>query len=79
MTITDAIEAGALQDFGDTGARSVRAAAAGMDIILCSARDVGQGQDAVDALRDAIAGGELDRGPSDRSLQRILALRGQCD
>jgi beta-N-acetylhexosaminidase len=78
VTITDAIEAGALQDFGDTGKRSVRAAAAGMDIILCSARDVSQGQDAVDALRTALADRDLDRGESDRALHRILALRRLC-
>lgn len=77
VTITDAIEAGALQNFGDTGERAVRAAAAGMDIILCSARDVSQGQDAVDALQAAIAGGQLDRGEAIHALQRVLALRGQ--
>ena len=43
VTITDAIEAGALQNFGDTGQRAVGAAAAGMDIVLCSARDLSQG------------------------------------
>jgi beta-N-acetylhexosaminidase len=78
VTITDAIEAGALQNFGDTGERSVRAAAAGMDVILCSARDVTQGQDAVDALRQAITDGALDKGASDRALQRVLSLRGRC-
>jgi beta-N-acetylhexosaminidase len=77
VTITDAIEAGALQDFGDTGERSVRAAAAGMDIILCSARDVSQGQDAVDALRQAITVGTLGKGVSDHALRRVLALRGR--
>ena len=45
VTITDALEAGALEAFGDTGQRAVRAAAAGMDIVLCSARDVAQGQE----------------------------------
>jgi beta-N-acetylhexosaminidase len=77
VTITDAIEAGALQSFGDTGQRTVQAAAAGMDIILCSARDVNQGQDAVDALQAAIAGGQLDRGDAIHALERVLALRGQ--
>lgn len=77
MTITDAIEAGALQDFGDTGQLAVAAAAAGMDIVLCSARDVSQGADAVDALRAAVADGRLDRGEAIHALQRVLALRGQ--
>jgi beta-N-acetylhexosaminidase len=78
VTITDAIEAGALQDFGDTGARSVASAAAGMDIILCSARDISQGQDAVDALQAAVADRQLDRGDAIQALQRVLALRGKA-
>jgi beta-N-acetylhexosaminidase len=77
VTITDAIEAGALQNFGGTGERAVAAAAAGMDIVLCSARDVSQGQDAVDALQAAVADGQLDRGEGIHALQRVLALRGQ--
>jgi beta-N-acetylhexosaminidase len=76
VTITDAIEAGALQSFGSTGERAVAAAAAGMDIVLCSARSVSQGQDAVDALQAAVANGQLDRGAAIHALQRVLALRG---
>ena len=75
VTITDAIEAGALQNFGDTGERAVAAAAADMDIVLCSARDLSQGQDAVDALQAAVADGQLDRGQAIHALQRVLALR----
>ncbi|MGH3413214.1 MAG: glycoside hydrolase family 3 N-terminal domain-containing protein [Marmoricola sp.] len=75
VTITDAIEAGALQDFGGTGERAVRAAAAGMDIVLCSARDVSQGQDAVDALHTAVADRQLNRGEAHQALGRVLALR----
>jgi beta-N-acetylhexosaminidase len=78
VTITDAIEAGALQNFGDTGERAVAAAAAGMDIVLCSARDLAQGQDAVDALQAAVANRQLDRGEGILALQRVLALRGRC-
>ncbi len=77
VTITDAIGAGALTAFGDTGERAVRSALAGMDIILCSARDVNQGQAAVDALTTAITFGPLGRGDSDHALQRVLALRGR--
>ncbi|BCJ36404.1 hypothetical protein Athai_39070 [Actinocatenispora thailandica] len=75
VTITDAIEAGALDEFGGTGERAVRAAAAGMDIVLCSARDVSQGQDAVDALHAAIADRRLDRGHADQALRRVIGLR----
>ena len=77
VTITDAIEAGALQNFGDTGERAVAAAAGGMDIVLCSARDISQGQDAVDALQAAVADGQLGRGDAIHALQRVLALRSQ--
>jgi len=77
VTITDAIEAGALAAFGDTGERAVRAAAAGMDIVLCSARDVTQGQDAVDALEAAVADGRLDPGDAKDALQRVLSMRGR--
>jgi beta-N-acetylhexosaminidase len=75
VTITDAIEAGALNAFGGTGDRAVASAAAGQDIILCSARSVSQGQDAVDAMQAAVADGRLDRGAEIHALQRVLALR----
>ena len=77
VTITDAIEAGALTAFGSTGRRAVLAAQAGMDVILCSARSVSQGQEAVDALTTAVSRGPLGRGESDRALQRVLDLRGR--
>lgn len=76
VTITDAIEAGALAAFGGTGERAVRSAAAGMDVILCSARSVDQGQQAVDALVAAVTSGRLGKGDADHALQRVLALRG---
>src|SRR5580700_6621663 len=44
VTITDALEAGALSAFGSTGQKAVAAAGAGMDLILCSARDASQGE-----------------------------------
>ncbi|KJS51673.1 beta-N-acetylhexosaminidase, partial [Streptomyces rubellomurinus subsp. indigoferus] len=39
VTVTDALEAGALAPYGGTGDRAVAAAGAGMDLLLCSARD----------------------------------------
>ena len=48
-----------------------------MDIVLCSARSVSQGQDAVNALRAAVADGQLDRGAAINALQRVIALRSQ--
>jgi beta-N-acetylhexosaminidase len=49
-----------------------------MDIILCSARQVAQGQAAVDALEAAVADGQLDRGEALHALQRVLVLRSQA-
>ncbi|WP_255955106.1 glycoside hydrolase family 3 N-terminal domain-containing protein [Streptomyces odontomachi] len=75
VTITDALEAGALQSFGGVGERAVAAAKAGMDLILCSGRDSDQGHDAVAALRDALADGSLDGTAFDAGATRVNALR----
>ncbi|WP_033826263.1 glycoside hydrolase family 3 N-terminal domain-containing protein [Kitasatospora sp. MBT63] len=75
VTVTDAIEAGALKPFGTTGQRSVAAAAAGMDLLLCSARDTAQGQQAADALAAALDAGTLDRAEFTAAADRVTALR----
>jgi beta-N-acetylhexosaminidase len=75
VTITDALEAGALNAFGTTGQRAVTAAGAGMDVILCSARDVSQGEAATAALASALASGQLDPAAFNASVSRVTALR----
>lgn len=75
VTITDALEAGALAPFGDTGARAVLAAQAGMDVLLCSARDMTQGIAAVDAVVAALEQHRLNPGHSRQALRRVLELR----
>ncbi|MER8185260.1 glycoside hydrolase family 3 N-terminal domain-containing protein [Kitasatospora sp. NPDC094015] len=75
VTITDAIEAGALNAYGNAGQRSVLAAAAGMDLLLCSARDTGQGDQAVAALAAALDAGTLDRPGFTAAADRVTALR----
>jgi beta-N-acetylhexosaminidase len=75
VTITDALEAGALSSYGTTGNRAVLAAKAGMDLILCSARDVTQGEAATSALASALSTGQLDAPTFQASLDRIDALR----
>ncbi|MFF1926550.1 glycoside hydrolase family 3 N-terminal domain-containing protein [Streptomyces sp. NPDC058221] len=75
VTITDALEAGALQAFGSTSQRAVLAASAGMDLLLCSSRSVSQGDEAVTALSDALASGELDATAFDAAAARVNALR----
>lgn len=75
VTITDALEAGSLDAFGTYGERAVLAAGAGMDLILCSARDVAQGQAVVTALSETLDGGQLDAAEFSAALQRLTALR----
>lgn len=75
VTITDALEAGALGAFGTTGQRAVSAAAAGMDLILCSAQDVTQGRTATTALANALDSGQLDSTAFNAAVQRAAALR----
>lgn len=76
VTVTDALEAGALRAYGSTTERAVLAAAAGMDLILCSARDAAQGEEAVTALSEALAAGTLDGAAFDAAAERVNALRG---
>ncbi|EED15906.1 glycosyl hydrolase, putative [Talaromyces stipitatus ATCC 10500] len=75
VTISDAIEAGALTAFGSDSERAVLASGAGMDIILAAAQNVTQGQTIVNALVDALNSGALNRGEFEQSTQRILRLR----
>lgn len=75
VTVSDALEAGALSGYGSAGNRAVLAADAGVDLILASARDVGQGDQAVSALADALADGTLDSEAFGEALTRIHNLR----
>ncbi len=74
VTITDALEAGALNRFGGTGQRAVTADA-GMDLILCSARDPTQSQTAAAALASALTSGQLDPAAFNAAFSRVTALR----
>jgi beta-N-acetylhexosaminidase len=75
VTITDALEAGAIAAFGTPAQCGVLAARAGMDVLLCSAREVSEGQDTVAALTDALQHHALDAGQFEIALRRVLALR----
>ncbi|WP_030234646.1 glycoside hydrolase family 3 N-terminal domain-containing protein [Streptomyces sp. NRRL S-350] len=75
VTVTDAMEAGALAPYGDTGDRAVAAAEAGMDLLLCSARDPQQAEDATQALAAALDSGRLDRHAFTTAVARVDALR----
>ncbi len=75
VTITDALEAGALAAFGSDGQRAVLAAEAGMDLLLCAARDPAQGQAVTSALASALDRGQLNSGAFGAAVQRVTALR----
>ena len=75
VTVTDAIGAGALHAYGSTAKRAVLAAGAGMDLLLCSSQQPGEGAAAVNALAGALTNGGLNNVGFNRSVRRVLALR----
>jgi len=76
VTITDALEAGALQPFGTIGNRARMAAQAGMDLILCSGQKAGEGAQARSALEKVYsADGTTAKTAFQASVQRILTLK----
>ena len=55
IVISDSIEAGALEGYGDDGNRAVLAIQAGVDLILASARNVSQGEMIYEAIRESFS------------------------
>ena len=78
VTITDALEAGALNPItASIPERGVLAADAGMDLLLFSGRNVSQGTGGVDALVNALDSGRLNRGLFRAAVERVIRLRGK--
>lgn len=75
VTLTDAMEAGALNAYGSIGSRSLLAARAGMDLLLCSVQNVTEGQQADAALTQGYKDGQLARPAFTAAVARIIALR----
>jgi beta-N-acetylhexosaminidase len=75
VTITDALEARALRGYGTYQNRALLAAEAGMDLILCSAQSVGEGEQATAGLEAGYTDGALSPQQFAAALQRVLALR----
>jgi beta-N-acetylhexosaminidase len=75
VTITDALEAGALEHYGSFGNRAVLAATAGMDLLLCSVQHVSEGTEALAGLVNAYRDGTLNRSKFRASVQKVIALR----
>jgi beta-N-acetylhexosaminidase len=78
VTISDALEAGALRAYGGTSKRAVLAARAGIDLLLCAGQHVGEGGAAVDALAGALGTDELNRSAFEASVSRIVSLRSSA-
>jgi beta-N-acetylhexosaminidase len=75
VTITDALEAGALRSFGSTAHRSTLAARAGMDLLLDAEQNYRQGQASVNALEFDYVHHTLNATAFKAAVSRILALR----
>jgi beta-N-acetylhexosaminidase len=76
VTVTDALEAGALRPYGTIAHRARLAALAGMDLLLCAGHSVGEGQRATGGLARAYRDGLLSRRSGEAAVARIAALRG---
>jgi beta-N-acetylhexosaminidase len=75
VTITDALEAGALRPFGTIQNRSLLAAQAGMDLVLCSGEYYTEGLQAATALQNGYRDGQLSQSAFTDAVGRVLALR----
>jgi beta-N-acetylhexosaminidase len=75
VTITDALEAGALRAYGTIGNRALLAAQAGMDLVLCSEQNVSEGEQAAAGLESGYRDGQLPKAAFIAAMDRVLALR----
>lgn len=75
VTITDAIEAGGLEGFGNDANRGFLATQAGQDLLLAAARNVTQGEAIVDRLVAELDSGSVSRESFEAASDRILNLR----
>ena len=75
VTVTDALEAGALKPYGGTEHRTLLAARAGMDLMLASALNITEGQQARAELAAAYSNGTLNHAAFLASVNRVIALR----
>jgi beta-N-acetylhexosaminidase len=75
VTITDALEAGALNPFGSIAHRATLAARAGMDLLLCAGSTQKEGVSAANSLAFDYTHHSLNANAFKASVERILALR----
>ncbi|GJN82404.1 glycosyl hydrolase [Purpureocillium lilacinum] len=77
VTITDAMEAGAILPFGDVSQTGPLAKKAGMDLLLASARNVTQGEVIRKAIVQGLKSGFLDHKEFDAATKRIATMRSK--
>lgn len=75
VTITDALETPAVEQFGSTGEAAVSGARAGDDLLLYA--KLGSARTAWKALVKKLRSGALDRGEFEQAAQRVLRLRSE--
>ena len=75
VTITDALEAAALKEFGTPGQRAALAAEAGMDLLLYGSRDVAEGEQITEGLRVGYLDGSLEGSAFGAAVGRVIDLR----
>jgi beta-N-acetylhexosaminidase len=75
VTITDALEAGALKPYGSIEHRALLAAQAGMDLVLCSGQNVAEGVQCLDGLQNGYTSGSLGKAMFMRAETRVQNLR----
>jgi beta-N-acetylhexosaminidase len=75
VTVTDALEAGALNPFGTIARRATLAAKAGMDLLLCAEGHTSEGVSAMSSLSYDFAHKSLNQSAFKAAVERILALR----
>lgn len=75
VIISESIEAGALEEFGDYPTRALLATHAGADLILSAWMDDTVGEGIVDAFTAALTNGSLPRNAFEAASERILKMR----
>jgi beta-N-acetylhexosaminidase len=75
VTITDAIGAGALRAYGSTRNRALKAAQAGMELILSAAGNPSEGQQCLAGLLGGFRSGTLSQSTFRTTVAQILQLR----
>ncbi len=76
VTITDALEAGALDPFGSIATRAVLASRAGMDLLLCAQQSFYEGRTAMNALKASYSRDSAYQQTAFKAAaERVIALR----